>query len=83
MELIEINIHDWTRWPGHLAARLMPTSVTRLHRPAGSEDGMLRSGRGHMAVITEELQQHYEQCFTRTLDMRITGSSQPPPAAWT
>lgn len=29
IELIEINIHDWTRGqPGHLAARLVPTSVT-------------------------------------------------------
>lgn len=70
MELIEINIHDWTHRLGHLAARLMPTSVTRLHRPAGSEGGMLRSGRGHMAVITEELQQHYGWCSTRTLEMR-------------
>lgn len=44
---------------GHLAERPTPTSVTRLHRPAGSEGSMLRSGRGHMAVITEELEQHY------------------------
>lgn len=58
MELIEINIHDWTHRLEHLAALLMPTSVTRLHWPAGSEGGMLRSGRGHMAVITEELKQH-------------------------
>lgn len=28
IELIEINIHDWTREPGHLAARPVPTSVT-------------------------------------------------------
>lgn len=83
MELIEINIHDWTRRLGHLAARLMPTSVTHLHWPAGSEGSMLRSGRGHMAVITEELEQHYGCCSTRTLEMRFRGSSQPPPAAWT
>lgn len=28
IELIEINIHGWTHGPGHLAARLVPTSVT-------------------------------------------------------
>lgn len=70
MELIEINIHDWTRKLGHLAARLMPRSVTRLHQPAGSEGGMLGSGRGHMAVIAEELEQHSGWRSTRTSEMR-------------
>lgn len=57
IELIEINIHDWTRGqPGHLAARLVPTSVTvcggppALHGRRGRVGAVLRSGRGHMAV---------------------------------
>lgn len=43
-ELIEINIHDWAPGPGHLAAHLMPTSVTVRRRPAGS---LLRSCACH------------------------------------
>lgn len=54
IELTEINIHDWARAPGHLAAQLMPTSVTIRRRPAGSEGSLLRSGRGRMPVITAE-----------------------------
>lgn len=50
IELIEINIHDWTRKLGHLAAHLMPTSVTIRRCPAGREGSLLRSGMGRMPV---------------------------------
>lgn len=50
IELIEINIHDWTHKLGHLAAHLMPTSVTIRRCPAGREGSLLRSGMGRMPV---------------------------------
>lgn len=85
IELIEINIHDWTHGLGHLAAHLMPTSVTIRRRPAGSEGGLLRSGRGRMPVMSlqsEGSQRSFcdwrsvclhQRCFTRTLKIWIGG----------
>lgn len=66
IELIEINIHDWTRRPGHLAARLMPTSVTvRAALPAVREGGLLRSGRGRMPVMSQRSEGIMEELLWR------------------
>lgn len=84
IELIEINIHEWTRRPGHLAACLMPASVTGSRCPAGSEGSLLRSGRGHMAVMSVQRSREAPR-VTRTSKIWIGGRSEltrsPDPAS--
>ncbi|CAB1438361.1 unnamed protein product [Pleuronectes platessa] len=67
----------------------MPTSVTVRQCPAGSEGGLLRSGRGRMPVMSLQsegsqrklLKRHWcsvrlhQRAFTRTLKIWIRGSS--------
>lgn len=67
IELIEINIHDWTHKLGHLAAHLMPTSVTIRCCPAGREGSLLRSGMGRMPVTVLKKRDHRGATVTSPL----------------
>lgn len=81
IELIEINIHDWTR--GQLEHLAACASIShRLQRAAGVSGTVgvvLRHGRGHMAVT--EQGGHYASCChyhcsTRTLQIEMVAAEQ-------
>lgn len=92
IELIEINIHDWARRLGHLAARLMPTSVTvcaALPAVRAARWGVagvaclswVHRARDHRGASVASLL--HGRSFTRTLKIWIGGSSEPSPRVWT
>ena len=92
IELIEINIHDWARRLGHLAARLMPTSVTvRAALPAVRAACWGVAGVACLSWVHRERDHRgasvasllHGRSFTRTLKIWIGGSSKPSPRVWT